>query len=274
MDSFYKPAGQGTFESLPATAGPWGPQMQHAGPPSALLVRVIEEDHVATDQRLGRVSIDVLRAIPVAPISIETVVLRPGSRISLIEATGFVDGHAVICARAWRFPRVPSEYPATDTLSEESVAATIADIEAWVTPEEGYDGGVIPGASLDGYLTATEFRFTRGYFSDFGPAAAWGRTHCTLVPEEELSPWQTTLILADSSSGISLAAHPHRYPAINADLTLVLHRDPAGPWIHIDSTTHTVPGQGSAAYAVLSDKSGRIGTCTQSLFASITGKQG
>lgn len=102
----------------------------------------------------------------------------------------------------------------------------------------------------------------------FGPATAWGRTRCALVLGEQLTPWQRVLILTDSSSGLSMAADPRRYPAINPDLHVVLHRDPVGDWIGIDAHTHTVPGHGSAAYARVSDAAGIVGTSTQTLYAS------
>ncbi|MBY8883061.1 hypothetical protein K7862_36320, partial [Streptomyces sp. PLK6-54] len=40
-EAFYRDLGAGVFESTRATAGPWGPKTQHAGPPSALLGRAL-----------------------------------------------------------------------------------------------------------------------------------------------------------------------------------------------------------------------------------------
>lgn len=260
MNSFYKSAGQGAFEALEATAGPWGRQFQHAGPPSALLVKAIEDNHVAVDQRIGRVSVDVLVPVPLAPITVDTSVIRPGKRTALFEAIGYSDDRAVICVRAWRFPRIGHDYPTTDDPTPQPLTEA----------PTGEDGGQIPGASAQGYLSSTEFRFTHGSFAEFGPAAAWARSNCTLVPNEPLTPWQSVIILADSSSGISLAAPPRQYPAINSDLLVVLHRDPVGEWIHIDSTTRSTRDSGAATYAQLSDQAGQIGTCTQTLYATVT----
>lgn len=259
MDSFYKRCDESTFESTPATAGPWGPQTQHAGPPSALLAGEIERLHIADGQRLGRVSVDILAPIPVAPITVSTSVVRPGKRTALIEATGMVHDKPVLCVRAWKLARVPGDYPATDP----------APLLSHDRPEQAHDGGAIPGASLDGYLSATQFRFTAGSFAEFGAATAWGRPLADLVLGEELTPWQRVLILTDSSSGVSLAANPRQYPAINSDLHVVLHRDPVGNWVGIDAATHAVPGHGAATYARLSDAAGMVGTCTQTLYASI-----
>ena len=260
MGSFYKSVGEGTFEALSATAGPWGPQFQHAGPVSALLVKTIEDKHVTVDQRIGRVAVDVLAPVPVAPIDVVTSVVRPGKRTALFEATGYSDGRAVICVRAWRFTRIGGDYPTTDDPAPQSVAEAPA----------GSDGGYPPTAYVDGYFRSTEFRFVRGGFAELGSAAAWARSGCTLLPNEPLSPWQSVLILADSSHGMSVVAPPGQYPSINVDLTVVLHRDPVGEWIHIDSTTRTTRHGGASNYGQLSDQIGLIGTCTQTLYATVS----
>ncbi|MFN3340880.1 MAG: acyl-CoA thioesterase domain-containing protein, partial [Dietzia sp.] len=58
--AFYQQVAEGRFESSPLTAGPWSPDSQHAGPPSALLVRAMERLDRAPGVRLSRVSVDVL----------------------------------------------------------------------------------------------------------------------------------------------------------------------------------------------------------------------
>lgn len=205
---------------------------------------------------------DILAPIRVAPIAVTTSVMRPGKRTALLEATGTVGDRPVLCVRAWRFPRIGGDYPATPEIASDLRGET----------DRAEDGGVIPGAHVDGYLSATQFRFTTGSFAEFGPAEAWGRSLCTRLPGEELTPWQRVLILADSSSGMSMAADPRRHPAINSDLHVAVHRDPVGDWIGIRSETHSARGHGAAAYARLADVSGIVGTCAQSLYASTAGR--
>lgn len=42
MTAFYRPVGEGVLAATEHTVGPWVPTDQHAGPPSALLVRALE----------------------------------------------------------------------------------------------------------------------------------------------------------------------------------------------------------------------------------------
>ncbi len=56
------------------TRGPWDPGAQHAGPPSALLGREIERLPDAGEFQVGRVTFEILRPVPIAPVAVE----RPG----------------------------------------------------------------------------------------------------------------------------------------------------------------------------------------------------
>jgi hypothetical protein len=44
-------AGRETFDALPTTAPPWGPDSQHGGPPAALMARAIEGSGDAVEWR-------------------------------------------------------------------------------------------------------------------------------------------------------------------------------------------------------------------------------
>src|ERR671924_2414735 len=64
------------------TRGPWDPGAQHAGHPSALLGRAIETEGTL----VGRVTIEVLRPVPLAPVRVTAEVVRPGRNVELVEA--------------------------------------------------------------------------------------------------------------------------------------------------------------------------------------------
>jgi hypothetical protein len=125
----------------------------------------------------------------------------------------------------------------------------------------------LPGVHRDGYLSAVDFRFERGSFDEPGPALAWGRPRVPLLAGEEPTPWQQALLVADSGSGISLAADPVRHRAINCDLVVTLHRDPATEWIGLDAATTTNGGSGAMTTTTLLDREGPIGMATQTLLA-------
>lgn len=256
MEPFYEQLDESTFASSPWTAGPWGPDKQHAGPPAALLARAVERFEPREGHRLGRVSVDVLGAVPVAPLRIEVERLRSGRRLELFEAQAVADGRPVLIARAWRLACTPDDFPSVP----ERAPLDPPELPAEVSIR-------LPGVHRDGYLSAVDFRFERGSFDEPGPAMGWGRPRIPLLAGEDLTGWQRALLLADSASGISLALDPIRYTAINCDLSVVLHRDPATEWVGLDATTTITGGSGAMTATTLLDRQGPIGTATQTLLA-------
>src|SRR5205814_6867130 len=109
--AFFEPAGNGTFVATPATAGPWAPDAQHGGPPSALAAWVIEQHEPSATQRLARVAIDILRPVPLGKLTTRVRTVRAGRRIALLESTLEASGQEVLHARGWRIERPRGPVP-------------------------------------------------------------------------------------------------------------------------------------------------------------------
>ena len=72
MDAAYSEVTQGVFLASHLTRGPWHPDHQHAGPPSALICRAIER--AAADDgltHLARLTVNLLRPTPVGECRVE-----------------------------------------------------------------------------------------------------------------------------------------------------------------------------------------------------------
>lgn len=261
MESFYRRVDEGRFESLPATAGPWSPHAQHAGPPAALLARAMEHHESREDVRLADVRLDILGPIPVVPLALEVEVLRGGRSMELLQGTATADGRAVAVARAWRIVRAPEDFPAL---------AGRRTTDVGEVPEAGSGEGTslrMPGAHEDGYLRAIEWRILEGGVGQGGTTVAWGRQRIPLVAGEEPTPWQRTLVLADSGGGITLTVDPRRHTYINCDLHVALDRDPEGEWVRMSSQALASPGHGGTVHTTLSDRHGDVGTGLQTMVA-------
>lgn len=259
MASFYEQTGDNEFDSTALTAGPWSPKAQHGGPPSALLTRAIERHEPREGHRLGRVCVDILRPVPVAPLQVSVRSVHTGKRIQLIEATAQSEGKAVLIARAWRLLAVPGTVPSTP----QTIGEDFADIP--VSHEVD-----LQWANMDGYMSVIDWRIEKGRFDQWGPAKVWARQTVPLLEDEEPSPWQRAVTVADSGSGVSLCLDPSRFPAVNCDLNVVMHRDPVSEWIMLDSQTTISAGAGALASTVLADRRGPVGSATQTLLASTT----
>jgi hypothetical protein len=74
------------FESTDGTRSNWDREIQHGSPPLALMTKLIEEQAADSGLRVGRLTLDILGAIPVTQVRVRTWVERPGSRISMLAA--------------------------------------------------------------------------------------------------------------------------------------------------------------------------------------------
>ena len=89
-----------------------------------------------------------------------------------------------------------------------------------------------------------------------------------LVPDEEPSPLQRVMALADSGNGLSSELDLARWHFINPELTVHLHRDAVGEWVCVDAATTITEGGVGLATSVLSDTTGPIGVGAQSLLVT------
>jgi hypothetical protein len=239
------------------TTGPWDAGAQHGGPPSALLGRAMQRCEPRDDMIIARFTCEILRPIPVGEISVAARVARPGRSVQLLEATASADGREVARASAWRVLKagdvaVPSRLPAPAGLPD--------------GPSQRMKGGWV-----DGYLSAIEWRAERGSFSAPGPATVWTRMRYPLVPDEEPSPLERVLAIADSGNGASWELNIAQWHFINPELTVHLHREAVGEWICLDAQTSISPGGAGLATSVLSDREGPLGVGAQSLLIAPRG---
>ena len=232
-----------------ATRGPWDPRAQHAGPPSALLGRAIERCSPRPDLSVGRVTLEILRPVPLEPLTVESRMVRSGRSVELLEASLSGPDGELMRARAWR-------------LQPGDVRVEAAG-DAPPGPEHGAHRDFFPTGQEVGYHTAMEYRFVDGGFLEPGPATVWMRMRVPLVAGEEPTPLQRVLVAADSGNGVSAALDWRRYLFINTDLSVHLLRPPDGEWVCLDAVTR-VDGLGLTE-TELWDERGRIGRAAQSL---------
>jgi hypothetical protein len=269
-EAFFVPDGAG-YVPTELTRGPWDPDAQHAGPPAALIGREIERLDGGEGRQVGRITYEILRAVPIAPLRVEARVVRPGRSVELIEARlTDADGEDVIRASAWRLRSARVEIP--DGLASEAGPGLIGSSPSTLRPgfappgpARARPGSFPPTGHEIGYHTAMEYRFVSGDFGDLGPAVAWMRMRHSLVAGESPTPLQRVLVVADSGNGVSATLDWSRYLFINVDLTVHLHRPLAGEWVCLDAITIPEPSGIGIADSAIYDERGPIGRAVQTL---------
>jgi hypothetical protein len=252
LPAFYLPDGD-RFVATVSTRGPWSRGHQHAGPPSALLARAMER--LAGDGvRLARVTLDFLRPIPIAPLTVTADVARAGAKVRRLRAAlADGDGTVLVTATAVALRTTPM------------LSGAIADdAGAPPPPEEAkpFDFSFFPEPV--GYHTAMEGRAARGTWGQ-GPMAMWMRQRVPLVAGEAPSPVQRLLVCADSASGIAVVLDPRRHSFMNVDLGVALDRAPEGEWICVDARTSVAADGVGLTRGRLWDRRGAVGASLQSL---------
>jgi hypothetical protein len=242
------------------TRGPWSLDHQHAGPPAALLTRAVEGASAIEGGQSVRLAFDILRPVPVAPLTVAVRRLRPGRNVEQLEAS-LLDGETeVMRARVWRMRTEAVDLE--DGLGEPlPPPAPPEDAVAGVRPHWWPEGS-------NAYHDALDWRWLRGHFVEPGPAVCWTRMNVDLVPGEPITPLQHLLVMADAASGISSALDWAVWNFINVDLSLALERPPAGEWLAMDAVTTFGPVGAAVATAVYSDLDGRVGTSSQAILVA------
>jgi Thioesterase-like superfamily len=253
--SFYEPDGD-RFLATELTRGPWDPRFQHAGPPAALIGRELERVEDADQFHVGRVTFEILRAVPIALLRVEARIIRPGKRVQLLEASLSDQEGEVIRAHAWRLRTAPVQLP------------ELPQAPPPPGPQSAEPGGFPDTGQQAGYHTAMEYRFLVGAFTEPGPATVWMRMRHPLVGDEEPSPLQRVLTAADSGNGVSVTLDWNRFLFINVDLTVQVERPLEGEWVCLDAVTRPHSNGIGVADTVLLDQRGRIGHALQTLLIS------
>jgi hypothetical protein len=250
LTAFYERDGD-AFVPSELTRGPWDPAAQHAGPPSALLGRAVER----AGWFVGRITIEVLRPVPLRPLTVAHEVARPGRNVELVAATMSAAGsdpRPIARALAWR-------------LKIDGGVRPLPDDPPPPGPDAGAERPFFPTGQPVGYHTAMDYSFLAGAFTEPGPASVWMRMRQPLVAGEPTSPLARVLVAADSGNGVSAALDYRRHLFINTELTVHLIREPAGEWVHLDAVTYVGPHGAGLSETVLYDETGRLGRGAQTL---------
>ncbi|HET8761891.1 MAG TPA: thioesterase family protein [Gemmatimonadales bacterium] len=252
--SYYERIDQHRYKPTVHAGGAWDPDEQHFSPLGGLVAHAIDH-HIAgrpdnAGLVLARISYDILGRLALDECEIQVETIRPGRTIALVEATVRIAGRPVVRARAWLLATLDTAAVAG---ASHAPLAPPGSLASWPMTRT-WPGGYI--ASLDVRPLAPPRP---------GRTAAWVSTSVDLVAGEPSSPLSSYLALVDTANGIAVRQAPTAWMFPNIDLTVHLHRQPAGGWTGLDTTvTFGATGQGLTS-TVLHDITGPVGHAQQIL---------
>jgi len=258
-----QPGGE-RFLATEHASGPWDPGALHGGAPAALITTAFEQLAPQAGLRIARLSFELLRPVPFEPLTVSTRIVRDGRRVQQLAAELHAGEQLVCRAAALRVQEVPHGLPASDTLG--SCEGEAGQRPAMPGPQEGrlVRFALDDAERLSFAGSAMEMRWLSDP-SRLGPGRVWMRLRHALVDDEPATPLARLAATADFGNGVSALLPFERFLFINADLSIHLHRAPAGEWIGLDAHTLLHPGGMGLAESVLHDLQGPVGRAFQTL---------
>jgi hypothetical protein len=257
LDAAYVQLDDDRFRATALTRGPWNPDHQHAGPPSALICRAVERA-AASDglTHLGRLTVNLIRPAPIGECRVEAATDYVGRNAGHYSGRLIAEGKDV--ARFTALMQREDDLPVPEgTPGHPPPAAPKPPSECPIVTMNFADGSF-------GYADLVENRLAAGHFFK-GPCAAWFRLNHPLIKGERPSPYQRVAVAADSGNGISAALDFAKYVFLNCDLTINLFRRPEGEWVCLEARSLFGANGCGLAESALFDERGMIGRATQSL---------
>ncbi len=239
------------FESTMGTASNWNAEIQHGSPPLALMTKAIEELSAGSGLRVGRLLLDILGAIPVAPVKVRSWVMRPGSRISLLaaEMTSVDGSRPVARVSAWLLATSDTADVATDRHPPLPEGRATSNPHGW--------------QGAPGYLETIDWRPQATAEGD--AAVAWLSPLVPLVDSEPTTDLQRLAMVVDSANGVGAALDPSEFVFMNTDTAVHLHRYPRGDEFALRARGSIGPDGIGVTTAEIYDRDGFIGTSAQTL---------
>jgi hypothetical protein len=241
------------FESTDGTRSNWDREIQHGSPPLALMTKLIEEQAADSGLRVGRLTLDILGAIPVTQVRVRTWVERPGSRISMLAAQMSAprpDGgkRAVARVTAWLLAPSDTADAATDRYPPLVEGESVPMPRNWNT---------------SGYLQTVSWRTQRT--AEDQSNVVWLSPLVSLVDSEPTTELQRLAMVVDCANGAGAALDPEKFVFMNTDTAVHLHRLPLGNDFAVRGRGSIGPDGIGVTTADIFDRQGFIGTVAQTL---------
>jgi len=253
--AYFEPVAAGVYRPTALAGGAWNDDEIHFSPLGGLIVHAMDLHRDARGahgdgKELGRISFDILGFLAADDCAISVETIRPGRTIELVEATVTIAGRTAVLARAWFIATAdtvavaggePAPLPQPDAC------------EPWAM-SEGWPGGYV--ASLEVRVVAPPLP---------GRTSAWLQTGADLVADQPSSAHARFVALIDTANGIAVRRPPTEWMFPNLDLTVHLYRQPAGPWVGLDTTVTFGPAGHGLTSSALHDVDGPVGRAEQIL---------
>ena len=249
----FEPEGD-TWRPTSFSRGPWDPGLLHGGAVGALAAELLQE--ALAGYQAVRLVVNLLRPVPLAPLTAGTDLIRRGARLGMSELRLRAADRLVATASLLGIAPV-------DLGASGSARPTAEADRGWERAEDSWDLDPGSEAFIGGALS---FRFPS---SGSGPdeGGTWLRLHRPVLSGRPASPLARVAAAADvPSAGSAFEGYrPEGVGFINADASFHISRLPEGNWLRLKAISRWETNGIGVVEARISDETGPVGHLGQAL---------
>lgn len=231
----YVPTGRGV--------SPWNGHSMGGLPIAGLCAHLIERTPTLSPMHPARLTIDILGAVPMAPLTPIVSIVREGKRIQLVDVALTIEGR--IWARASALRMRVEDTPASPVPLTRPFPTMPWDVQHTSMSET---------LRVDHSETAS------------GKGARWARFPYPVVVGDTVAPLEAAAMIADFGGGIAPLFPIRDWTFANLDISVHMTRLPRGEWLLIDAETHSSGNGVGVSHGRLGDAEGMFGMSHQTVF--------
>jgi hypothetical protein len=222
---------------------PWNGHSQNGVSLAGLAAHVAAQIPSPVEMLPTRLSLDILGAVPMTPLTARTNVLREGKRIQILDVA--LEAEGVVKLRA--------------TLTRIRTAAAPSH-ETPLTKPFPADAERRQGQSWFHVIQLDDGR------REGAPGAWWINLDVDVVAGSPVTPWERLAMASDFGNGVAPPLPFKDWNLANVDIALHLTRLPRSEWLLVDAFSETAGNGFGMSTTRIGDLEGMIGGAHQSLF--------
>lgn len=252
----------------PLTRGPWYEGTLHGSAMLAAVARAAEQHPSDVPRQVVRLTVDMVRAAPMAPLRVVTSSPRAGKRTDLVDIALLAGDELCVRATALRFRTTEL------VVDDAGFADSFLGARQPVPQAPGPDAVPVLLDDRPG-LEHPAFHHAVDILPSVADDVVWFRLAVPVVEGEPSSGFVTVAAIADwtyaapyllhRAAGADVSTTALAVSAINVDTTVNVHRPLAGPWLGLRTTTRAGSLGAASSCGHLFDEQGGLGSTSQSI---------
>ncbi len=255
------------FTPQAAAGSPWSDTMQHGGPVNAIITRSIEAIAEDVCMDVARLTIDILKPVPMKPVKVKSHYVRKGGKMAVVDTFLTVEGsdEPVASGRAVLLKARQGQQPEIDLLKPLPEARDTIAQEPWIPKE--FAANLPPGLhNLIRFHPSTNQE----------KPIFWINGDADMLQDRPMTALEQCATTADMTTVLAARMHvlqegnvsPEVMMLMNTNTSIHFSRPPVGEWFGFtDQFIQVSEGYGVAECAI-HDEQGCIGRVIQNLIVN------